>query len=180
VTWPVRCKLAALVVVTVVLQTTLFPDLRLFGVAPDLVLVGAIAIAYRVGPENGAIYGFAAGLAIDLFLQTPLGISALSFALVAYGVGILQTGLSRTPRFAAAMVGGAGGLAGGLAFVAIAALAGEDQVIAVRSLWVLALAALYDALLAVPMFQVARWVVASREPVETPAVRGAESGVRGL
>jgi rod shape-determining protein MreD len=175
VTWPVRVKLAALVVTTVVLQTTLFPDLRLFGVAADLVLVGAIAVAYRVGPETGAVYGFAAGLAIDLFLQTPLGISALSFAAVAYGVGILQTGLSRAPRFVAAMVGGAGGLAGGLLFVAIAALAGEDQVMAVRSLWVLALAALYDAVLAVPMFRLARWVVATRDVVETPAMRAAGS-----
>ena len=174
-TWPVRVKLASLVAGTVVLQTTLFPDLRFFGVAPDLVLVGAIAVAYRVGPERGAIYGFAAGLAIDLFLQTPLGISALSFAFVGYGVGILQTGLSRPPRFVAAMVGGAGGLAGGLMFVAIAALAGEDQVIAVRSLWVIALAAAYDTLLAVPMFRLARWAVASRDAVETPAVRGAAS-----
>lgn len=174
-TWPTRVKLASLVVGTVVLQTTLFPDLRLFGVAPDLVLVGAIAVAYRVGPERGAIYGFAAGLAIDLFLQTPLGISALSFAIVGYGIGILQTGLSRPPRFVAAMVGGAGGLAGGLIFVAIAALAGEDQVIALRSLWVLGLAALYDALLAVPMFRVARGLVASRDVVETPAVRGVRS-----
>jgi rod shape-determining protein MreD len=174
VTWPVRLKLAGLIVVTVVLQTTLFPDLRLFGVAPDLVLVGAIAVAYRVGPESGAVYGFAAGLGIDLFLQTPLGISALSFAVVAYGVGILQTGLSRTPRFVAAMVGGAGGLAGGLMFVAIAALAGEDQVMAFRTLWVLVLAAMYDALLAVVMFPVARWTVASTSE-EPPAVRGARS-----
>ncbi|MGQ0804122.1 MAG: rod shape-determining protein MreD [Actinomycetota bacterium] len=173
-TWPVRLKLAGLIVVTVVLQTTLFPDLRLFGVAPDLVLVGTIAVAYRVGPESGAVYGFAAGLAIDLFLQTPLGISALSFAVVAYGVGILQTGLSRTPRFVAAMVGGAGGLAGGLMFVAIAALAGEDQVMAFRTLWVLVLAAMYDALLAVVMFPVARWTVASSSE-EPPAVRGAMS-----
>jgi rod shape-determining protein MreD len=175
VTWPVRVKLAVLVVTTVVLQITLFPDLRLFGVAPDLVLVGAIAVAYRIGPETGAIYGFAAGLALDLFLQTPLGISALSFALVAFGVGVLQTGLTRAPRFVAAIVGGAGGLLGGLAFVAIAALAGEDHVMAVRTLWVLALAAAYDALLAVPMFRVARWAVAGRNVAETPAMRAAGS-----
>jgi rod shape-determining protein MreD len=172
VTWAVRLKLASLIVASVVLQTTLFPDLRLFGIAPDFVLVVTIAVAYRVGPEAGAVYGFASGLAIDLFLQTPLGISALSFAMVAFGVGILQTGLSRTPRFVAVMVGGAGGLAGGLIFVGIAALAGEDQVIAFRTLWVLVLAALYDSLLAIPMFAVARGATAS---AETPAVRGAQS-----
>ncbi len=173
-TWPVRARLAALVVASVVLQTTLFPDLRLFGVAPDLVLVVTIAVAYRVGPEAGAVYGFASGLAIDLFLQTPLGISALSFAIVAYGVGIFQTGLSRTPRFVVVMLGGAGGLSGGLIFVAIAALAGEDQVIAARTIWVLVLATAYDALLAVPLFPVARWAIGTKD-VETPAMRGVRS-----
>jgi rod shape-determining protein MreD len=171
VTWPVRLKLALLVITTVVLQTTLFPDLRWFGVAPDLCLVGTIAVAFRVGPENGAIYGFASGLAIDLFLQTPLGLSALTFAVVGFGVGILQTGLTRTPRFIAPIVGGLGGLAGGAIFVGLAALAGEDQVLATRTIWVLLLAALYDALLAIPMFPIARW--AARGGVDTPAVRGA-------
>jgi rod shape-determining protein MreD len=165
-TWMIRLRLALLVLVTVVLQMTLFPELRFFGVAPELGLVATIAVAYQLGPERGAIYGFANGLAIDLFLQTPLGLSALSFAVVAYGVGIVQTGLSRAPRRVALIFGGVGGLAGGLVFVLIAALVGEDQVIAFRSVWVLLVAAAYDALLAVPMFPVARW-----------ATRGAQLGV---
>jgi len=165
-TWPVRLRLALLVLVTVVLQTTLFPDLRVFGVAPELGLVATIAVAYQVGPERGAVYGFANGLALDLFLQTPLGLSALSFAVIGYGVGIAQTGLSRAPRWVAPLFGGAGGFAGGLVFVTVAALVGEDQVIAFRSIWVLVLAAAYDALLAIPVFPIARW-----------ATRGVETGV---
>jgi rod shape-determining protein MreD len=165
-TWVTRLRLGLLVLLTVVLQTTLFPDLRVVGVAPDLGLVATIAVAYRIGPERGAVYGFANGLAIDLFLRTPLGASALSFALVAYGVGIAQSGLAREPRFAAPLFGGIGGLAGGVIFVAVTALAGEDHVLAWRSVWVLLLAAIYDAALAIPVFPVGRW-----------ATRGAESGV---
>ena len=52
----------------------------------------AAAVAYYGGPQLGAIYGFTAGIAIDCFLTTPMGLSALSFALVGYGVGALQTG----------------------------------------------------------------------------------------
>ncbi len=165
-TWLIRLRLGLVVIATVVLQTTLFPDLRFFGVAPDLGLVATIAVAYQLGPERGAVYGFANGLAIDLFLQTPLGLSALSFAVVAYGVGIVESGLSRAPRGVAPLFGGLGGLAGGLVFVAVAAVAGEDQVLAVRSIWVLLVSAGYDALLAVPMFPVARW-----------ATRGVATGV---
>lgn len=171
--WNVRLRLALLVVGTVLLQTELFPDLRVFGVVPDLGLVATIAVAFRIGPDHGAIYGFANGLAIDIFLQTPLGLSALSFAIVGYGVGIVQTGLSREPRFAAVLFGGVGGLAGGFLFVALAALTGEDQVIAVRTIYIVVLAAIYDALLAFALFPVARWLTRG---VEAPAIRGARYG----
>jgi rod shape-determining protein MreD len=171
-TWNNRLRLALLVVTTAVLQTTLFPDLRLFGVAPDLGLVATIAVAYRVGPERGALYGFANGLVIDLFLQTPFGLSALSFAVVGYGVGLLQAGMSREVRFAAPIFGGIGGLLGGFLFAAVAALAGQDQVIAVRTIYVLLLAAVYDALLAYALFPAAKWATRG---AEVPVVRGASS-----
>jgi rod shape-determining protein MreD len=171
-TWNNRIRLTLLVVTTVVLQSTLFPDLRFFGVAPDVGLVATIAVAYRVGPERGALYGFASGLAIDLFLQTPFGVSALAFAVVGYCVGIIQAGMSREVRFAAPLFGGIGGLVGGFLFVAVAALAGQDQVIAVRTIYVLLLAAAYDALLALALFPAARWATRG---AEIPVVRGAES-----
>ena len=171
-TWNNRLRLALLVVTTAVLQSTLFPDLRLFGVAPDLGLVATIAVAYRVGPERGALYGFANGLVIDLFLQTPFGLSTLSFAIVGYCVGILQAGMSREVRFAAPIFGGIGGLVGGFLFVAVAALAGQDQVLAVRTIYVLLLAAVYDALLAYALFPVAKWATRG---AEVPVVRGASS-----
>jgi rod shape-determining protein MreD len=171
-TWNNRIRLTLLVVTTVVLQSTLFPDLRFFGVAPDVGLVATIAVAYRVGPERGALYGFANGLAIDLFLQTPFGVSALSFAVVGYCVGIIQAGMSREVRFAAPIFGGIGGLVGGFLFVTVAALAGQDQVIAARTIYVLLLAAVYDALLAFALFPAARWATRG---AEVPVVRGAGS-----
>jgi rod shape-determining protein MreD len=172
VTWNTRIRLVLLVISTVVLQTTLFPDLRFFGVAPDLGLVATIAVAYRVGPERGALYGFANGLVLDLFLQTPLGLSALSFAVVGYAVGILQAGMTQELRFAGPLLSGVGGLLGGAVFVAVAALAGEDQVIATRTIWVLLLAAAYDAVLGVVVFPIGRWATRG---AEAPATRGVES-----
>jgi rod shape-determining protein MreD len=171
-TWNNRIRLALLVISTVVLQTTLVPDLRIFGVAPDLGLVATIAVAYRVGPERGALYGFANGLVLDLFLQTPFGLSALSFAVVGYGIGVLQAGMAQELRFAAPLLSGLGGLVGGALFVAVAALAGEDQVMATRTIWVLLLAAAYDTLLGLVVFPVGRWATRG---AEAPAVRGVQS-----
>ena len=73
----------------VIVQVTVFPHLRIFGVVPDLGLVLAVAVAYRLGPEAGALTGFAAGLGYDLFLETPLALSALSYALTAYAIGVV-------------------------------------------------------------------------------------------
>jgi len=158
-TWNVRLRLLLLLVTTTVLQITVFPDLRFFGIAPELCLVATIAVAFRAGSEVGAVYGFVAGLAIDIFLQTPLGLSALTFAIVGYGVGFVQTGLSQTPRWAAPMFGGIGGLAGGAFFVVIGSLTGEEQLFAWRSVWVVLVAAIYDAVVALALFPIARWAV---------------------
>jgi len=101
-------------------------------------------------------------LAVDLFLSTPLGVSALSFSLVGYGVGVVQGGLVRSSRWVAPVMGALGGLAGGVLFVAIAALAGQDQLLALSSVRVILIASLYDALLAFAAFPIARW--ATRAP----------------
>jgi len=158
VIWIRRLRLALLVLGGVVLQVTLFSDsLRILGVTADVGLVLTIAVAYYGGPELGAIYGFTAGLAIDCFLTTPTGLSALSFALVGYGVGALQTGLVRASRWIAPLLGGLGALAGGVIFILIGALVGEDQLISLHSVKVLIVASLYDAVLAFVAFPVGRW-----------------------
>jgi rod shape-determining protein MreD len=158
VIWVRRLRLLLLVLGSVVLQTTLFSEgLRIFGVTGDVALVLTIAVAYYAGAETGATYGFFAGLTLDCFLQTPFGLSALTFAVVGYGVGLLQSGLVRATRWIAPILGGIGGLVGGAMFILLAALVGQDELIAVRSLRVLAIATVYDALLAFLAFPVARW-----------------------
>jgi len=152
-----------LVVTLVVLQTALFPSLRLWGAAPDLLLVATIAVAYERGPQTGAIFGFVAGLAIDCFLSSPLGVSALAFTLVGYGFGVFQGGLVRSSRWMAPLLGGLGGLVGGFLWVAVAAVAGQDGLftgVAVRTVFV---AALYDAVVALAVFPFVRWACGEPE-----------------
>lgn len=153
-----------LVIVTlVVLQTTLFPELRVFGAVPDLLLVAAIAVGYERGPEAGAVFGFAGGLAIDCFLSSPLGVSALAFALVGYGVGIFQSGLLRSSRWIAPVLGGIGGLIGGALWVVIAALAGQDELIDGYSARIVAIAAIYDAVMALLIFPFVHWACGNHD-----------------
>lgn len=49
----------------ILLQTTLFARIRLFGAVPDLCFITLILISYFCGKEVGAITGIAAGFAVD-------------------------------------------------------------------------------------------------------------------
>ncbi|MEP6623400.1 MAG: rod shape-determining protein MreD, partial [Acidimicrobiia bacterium] len=148
-------RLALLLILLTVLQTAVFPHLRVAGVVPDLGLVAAVAIGVRYGPETGAAFGFAAGLASDLFLQTPLGLAALSFALTAYLVGAMQNTLARPAHWVRPAIAVSAGLVAGLLFVGLGALVGQEQLFAVHSLRTIVLAALYDGVVAVAIFPLA-------------------------
>src|SRR6185437_5378668 len=125
-----------------------FPHLRLFGVVPDLGLLVALAVGYQEGPEAGAIAGFVAGFGFDLFLETPLGLDALVYASVGYGIGVLESGLFRSPRWLPSFLGAVGGLTGGLLFIGLGVLVGVDAVKGAHGVTVISYAAVYDALLA--------------------------------
>ncbi len=136
----------------ILLQTLILPELRVFGATADLVLVVVLAVAFREQPETAAVTGFAGGLLLDLFLRTPLGISAIVYALAGYVVAVLHTGILRPSRVLVPLVGGIGGLAAGSAYLMLATLAGHEGLLTMQSLQVLLVAALLDALIAPLVF----------------------------
>jgi rod shape-determining protein MreD len=131
------------------------PHLRVAGVVPDLGLVAAVALAVRFGPELGASFGFAAGLATDLFLQTPLGLSAFAFGFTAFVVGILQSRLARPAWWVRPAIAFAAGVLAGVVFVGLGALVGQSQLWALRSIRTILLSAAYDGVVAVVIFPLA-------------------------
>jgi rod shape-determining protein MreD len=157
-------RLLLFLVVVVIVQVTVFPHLRWFGVVPDLGLLVAIAVGYREGPEAGALVGFVAGLGYDLFLETPLGFCALAYALVGYSMGMLQAGMLRSPRWLPPFLGAAGGFAGGLVLLTIGTLVGVDAVKGTHGFVTISLAALYDMILAPVVFFLVSKVLPERRP----------------
>src|SRR4029450_9677936 len=86
---------ALVVVVALVAQIAIVADLRVVGAVGDLMLLVTVAAALTGGPDRGATYGFVCGLAFDLVLDSPFGLSALTYAVVGYGVGVVCGGLFR-------------------------------------------------------------------------------------
>jgi len=128
----VRVKVAAALVLTLLLHLTLLSRLRIDNVRPDALLLVAIVAGLVAGPERGAIVGFAAGLLADVFLQTPFGLSALAFCLIGFAVGSVQSGILRSAWWipvATALVASA---AGTVLYAVLGAMVGQGQFVSPR------------------------------------------------
>ncbi len=114
-----RLRLPLMLIGALLLQTTVLARIRVFGVMPDFMLLLAVAAGISAGPTRGAALGFASGMVIDLFLPTPLGLSALVFTVVGYGVGVANAGVLRSAWYIPMLTAGAGSMVG-VAFYAVA------------------------------------------------------------
>ncbi len=76
-------RLAFVLLAAVLAQAVVARHLAPPGAAPDLLLLATAAVAATVPGRGAVAFGFAAGLAADLFLITPFGLSAAAFTAVA-------------------------------------------------------------------------------------------------
>lgn len=143
-----RIAVITMVIVTaLLLQSTVFADLRLLGVRPELLYLVTIVLALLEGPNEGSIVGFASGLAQDFLLNEPKGITALTLTLVGYGVGMArQFIVSPSPLLPTAIV--FVGTAAGIAFQEVVSfLLGTFDHPVTYALKVAVLSAAYNAVL---------------------------------
>jgi hypothetical protein len=96
-------------------------------------------------------------MAIDMFLSTPLGLSALAYLLTGFGVGVFQGGVVRETKGIGPVLAAAGGLVGGAIFVLVGGIAGEDGFFTLTSVKIVVVAAAYDALIAPLVFLFVHW-----------------------
>lgn len=157
-------RLALVLVAVVLLQTALWPNLRIGGVAPEIGLVVTVAVAFAAGPTAGAVFGFAAGLALDLFLSTPLGLSALAWSVTGYGVGVVQGAVLRAAWWFPVALTFVAGCFGGLVFCLVGAIVGQSQLWGFTALRTVVLAALYGAVLAPVVFPIVRFALHTEGP----------------
>ena len=143
--WP---RTALVVLVALILQVTLFSQFSYEGARPDIMILLAVMAGYRLGPERGAIVGFAAGVSFDIVLATPLGLSALVYTVVGYAVGASTSGMVRSSRWAASAVAAVGSAAGMVLYAVIGAVLGEPTLSGPSLASIVVLVAVVNAALA--------------------------------
>ena len=120
----VPLRAVVVVVVALLLQIAFVADLRVAGAVGDLLLVVVVAAGLTGGAERGAFYGFGAGVAYDLVLDTPFGLSALTYALVGYAVGLLVLVIPRTSGWWPVSVAAVAGLVQAALYTSVGNLIG--------------------------------------------------------
>lgn len=152
-----RAILLTVVVLTaLLLQTTVFADVRLLGARPELMYLLTICFAVLEGPASGAATGFIGGMAQDFLLNQPKGITALTLTLLGYSIGMLrQYVVSPSPVLPVVLVG-AGTFGGVLFYGVVSFLLGQLDTSWTYLVRVAALSGLYNALLTPLLFPILR------------------------
>lgn len=141
------------------LQLNIVDGIRIAGRHPLILLLVPIGAALEGDGSRAAIAGFCAGLALDLFLETPLGLCALVFALVGYGVASFERGVIRADRWLQPAVAGAASGLGVIGLGAAAALFGQPEYFRLSLLSSVAVVAVANTILATPVVRLVRWAL---------------------
>lgn len=156
-------------VVALTLQLGVANQIQVFGVQGDLMLLVAVAAGVAAGPDQGAVIGFASGLAYDLMLQTPFGLSALTYALVAYAVGSLQDSVLRAAWWIPVASAATASAIGVILYGVFGTVLGEDLV-GLSLLRVAAVVGLLNAIAAPVVVRTVRWATGTSGSVRARAV----------
>jgi rod shape-determining protein MreD len=166
----IRAGLVLLLFVTA--QQTLMLDIRFGGVHPDIMVLLPVVAGIVGGPGRGASMGFVAGLASDLLLPTPFGLSALVGCLLGFGVGAATLALDRTARWLPPLAALAGSALYEVVYAVLGSVLGQPQMLHVDLVRIVLVVSVTNAALALPAMWLVTWALpqASTEGVPTSAV----------
>jgi rod shape-determining protein MreD len=165
-----RVRIPLVLFAALILQTSLLEGVRALGIPTDALLLIAVTGAAVAGPERGAIIGFMAGLVADLFLQTPLGLSALAYCLTGFAVGTLSGNVIRAAWWIMPVTAFVGSAVGIVVYALIGAMVGQAHLVRPSLAWTALAVALVNVPLSLVVGRAMTWAVGSAND-RTYAVR---------
>jgi rod shape-determining protein MreD len=149
---------AAVVVTALLLQSTIFSQIKLGGAKPELMYLVTAVLAMLEGPSSGAIGGFTAGMAQDFLLDQPKGITALTLTLLGYVVGVTRQFITTQSPALPMLLVGVGTAAGVVFYGFVSFLLGQLPAGPLFLLRIALLSAIYNAVLTPLLYPVLRRV----------------------
>jgi rod shape-determining protein MreD len=149
-------RATAVVFIVAMLQTVLVSSLVIGGGAPDLLLVVVISLGLLRGSVPGAVFGFVAGLVVDLLTLDTLGISSLVLTLAGFWAGRYGETTGRGGRLAPLTAVGVITVLAALFGFVLHYMLGEDVVARYALVTVLVPTVVLNLLLALPVYALVR------------------------
>ncbi|HEY5274544.1 MAG TPA: rod shape-determining protein MreD [Acidimicrobiales bacterium] len=151
-------RLAAVAVLALVIQAAVLDQIVAWGAHADVLVILPVAAGLVQGPQRGAIVGFVAGVAADLVVQLPFGLSALTFVLAGFAAGLIARasaasdgGLADVVRCALLAV------ATEVLYVLLGAAIGQPGLLGAQTGRALGVIAVGAVLLSAPVLSIMRW-----------------------
>ncbi len=79
-----------IILFNLILQSTLFQQIEIYGVAPNTALILVISFAIYSGRNKGAGIGFFVGILQDIIFGRTIGLNALVFMIIGYLIGLMD------------------------------------------------------------------------------------------
>ena len=83
-----------LIIVALLVQSTLFGRMDIFGARPDLAMLVLIFIAGSTEPAESILYGFLIGFIQDVYTPEFLGFNSFTMSLMGFALGIVKETLT--------------------------------------------------------------------------------------
>jgi rod shape-determining protein MreD len=152
-------RLALVTFVLLMLQSTVALSVRIGHVHPDLLWLLPITAALLDGPETGAIVGFWAGMAFDLVLPTPFGLSALVGCIIGYSVGMVAGAVDRRASWLTPVAALFGSAVADMLFAVLGGILGQRQMVQIDFIVLGLVVAVSSAIVVVPVNRAMRWAL---------------------
>ncbi len=152
-------RLAVVVGGGVIIQLAVISQFRIFGVVPDIVPVLVVSIGLLGGATMGATTGFVAGFIIDLTLVQTMGVSSLLLTIGGYAAGRLRELRDPVHPLTSSAVGASASVFFTVGFGVMQFSLGQPAPEPLSMLWQTLMSGVYGALLAPPVFRLARWAM---------------------
>lgn len=153
-------RMGLVIFIVLMVQQTMMVALRIGGVHPDLLWLLPITAALADGPETGGIVGFWAGLAFDLVLPTPFGLSALVGCLLGYAVGSLTTAVDPRTAWLKPVAALTGSVVADMLFAVLGAILGQSQMVQINFLALFLMVSISSVVFVLPVSRLTRWALA--------------------
>jgi rod shape-determining protein MreD len=157
-------RLAALALVTVVIQETAISQISIFGVSADITPLVVMSAGLLTGSLPGAIMGFATGLLVDTVLVQTLGVTSLLYIAIGYWSGRLRELRDPSHGLVPLAAGAAATAVAGIGMTLIQFLLGVDAPVSFLLIQQIFITVLVNTLIALPVYALVRRVITPALP----------------